>query len=100
MPRTPAGRTRLVILELLKDPAPPPRRRGPRGRGAEGTGERGTTARAVAVGLGIPLRLAERHLALLTDLGLVRARRVGRRTYYRRAEFRIAEVARLFEKGW
>ncbi|MYX42875.1 ArsR family transcriptional regulator, partial [Streptomyces sp. SID89] len=26
--------------------------------------------------------------------------RVCHRTYYRRDEFRIAEVARLFEKGW
>ena len=27
-------------------------------------------------------------------------RRVGRRTYYRRDEVRIAEMARMFEKGW
>ncbi|MFF8594160.1 ArsR family transcriptional regulator [Streptomyces sp. NPDC015220] len=96
MPWTPAGRTRLVILEWLKEPPAHvprcPRRAVP--------AEHGATAGAVAAGLGIPRRVAEAHLALLTDLGLLRTRRVRRRTYYRRDEFRIAEVARLFEKGW
>ncbi|MFI1165437.1 ArsR family transcriptional regulator [Streptomyces sp. NPDC020801] len=97
MVRTPAGRTRLVILEWLKDPCPP----GPRRRRRHGDPlEDGVSAKAVAAALGIPRRVAETHLGLLTDLGLLRARRVGRRTYYRRDEFRIAEVARMFEKGW
>ncbi|WP_086727978.1 helix-turn-helix domain-containing protein [Streptomyces carpinensis] len=98
MLRTPAGRTRLVILEWLKDPsahAPRPRR-----RPYTDPAEHGATAAAVAAGLGIPRRVAETHLALLADLGLLRTRRIRRRTYYRRDEFRIAEVARLFEKGW
>ncbi|MFH8221932.1 ArsR family transcriptional regulator [Streptomyces sp. NPDC018057] len=84
MPRTPAGRaTRLLVLEWLKAPA-----------------EHGATARAVAAALGVPRRTAEAHLALLADLGLLRTRRAGRRTYYRRDEIRIAEVTRLFETGW
>lgn len=97
MPWTPAGRTRLAILEWLKDPAahvPAHRQR------HAPPAEHGLTAKAVAAGLGIPRALAETHLALLADLGLLRTRRIRRRTYYRRDEFRIAEVARLFEKGW
>ncbi|MFI2642277.1 ArsR family transcriptional regulator [Streptomyces sp. NPDC018610] len=96
MPRTPAGRTRTAILEWLKDPPG----HAPRGRSRRPPDGRGATARAVAAGLGIPLRTARTHLALLADLGLLRTRRVLRRTYYRRDEFRIAEVCRLFEKGW
>ncbi|PZH19767.1 ArsR family transcriptional regulator [Streptomyces sp. NTH33] len=94
MLRTSAGRTRLLILEWLRDPAAhaPRRRRDPLTHGA--------TAKAVAAGLGIPRRTAGTHLALLTDLGLLRARRIRCRTYYSRDEVRIAEVARMFEKGW
>ncbi|WP_037854025.1 helix-turn-helix domain-containing protein [Streptomyces sp. NRRL S-340] len=101
MQRTPAGRTRLAILEWLKDPVPSPSpgRRAPRIPTA-GRAARGRTARSVATGLGIPRRVIENHLALLAGLGLVRARRVGRRTYYRRDEARIAQVTRMFENGW
>ncbi|MGW0080947.1 ArsR family transcriptional regulator [Streptomyces sp. NPDC003393] len=101
MLRTPAGRTRLVILEWLKDPATyvPPQRSRQRDRRSR-PAEHGATAAAVAAALGIPRRVAETHLALLADLGLLRTRRIRRRTYYRRDELRIAEVARLFEKGW
>jgi ArsR family transcriptional regulator len=95
MLRTPAGQTRLVILEWLKDPAAHATRRRHRD-----PVEDGVTARAVAAALGIPLRAAETHLGLLADLGLLRTRRIRRRTYYRRDEIRIAEVARMFEKGW
>nr|BFD86338.1 helix-turn-helix domain-containing protein [Streptomyces sp. Xyl84] len=99
MLRTPAGRTRLAILEWLKDPVPPPGRRAPRVLAA-GRAAHGRTARSVAAGLGISRRVTENHLALLAGLGLVRARRVGRRTYYRRDEDRIAQVTRMFENGW
>ncbi|GAA2932915.1 ArsR family transcriptional regulator [Streptomyces mexicanus] len=95
MLRTPAGRTRLAILEWLKDPVSP----APRRRYTDPAGN-GVTARAVAIALGLPRRVARTHLTLLADLGLVRAHRIRRRTYYRRDEFRIAEAARLFEKGW
>ncbi|MFF1720901.1 ArsR/SmtB family transcription factor [Streptomyces sviceus] len=93
MLRTPANQTRLDILEWLKDPAAhfPARRHGDRD---------GVTARAVAVKLGVPRSVAETHLGLLVDIGLLRTRRVRWRTYYRRDEMRIAEVARMFEKGW
>lgn len=92
---TPSGRMRQTILEWLKDPAAhfPAYHRG-------GLGERGVTARAVACKLGVPRRTARAHLDFLTRLGLLRTRRVCCRTYYRRDEIRIAEVARIFEKGW
>ncbi|MYT03892.1 MULTISPECIES: winged helix-turn-helix domain-containing protein [Streptomyces] len=95
MLRTPANQTRLDILEWLKDPAAhfPARRHGDPARD-------GVTARAVAVKLGVPRSVAETHLGLLVDIGLLRTRRVRWRTYYRRDEMRIAEVARMFEKGW
>ncbi|MEU8032652.1 ArsR family transcriptional regulator [Streptomyces sp. NPDC049099] len=92
---TPSGRMRQTILEWLKDPAdnfPAHCRRDPVARGV--------TARAVAVKLGVPRRTAVAHLDFLTRLGVLRARRVRCRTYYRRDEIRIAEVARMFEKGW
>ncbi|MFF7640191.1 ArsR/SmtB family transcription factor [Streptomyces canus] len=95
MLRTPAGQGRLDILEWLKDPAAhfPSQRYGHPVRD-------GVTARAVAVKLGVSRSVAETHLGLLVDIGLVRTRRIRWRTYYRRDEMRIAEVARMFEKGW
>ncbi|QFX85432.1 ArsR family transcriptional regulator [Streptomyces sp. SYP-A7193] len=95
MLRTPVHGTRLDILEWLKDPAAhfaPQRRVDPV--------EHGVHAGLVAAKLGVPRRVARTHLGLLTGLGLLRARRIRRRTYYRRDEVRIAEVARTFEKGW
>jgi DNA-binding transcriptional ArsR family regulator len=95
MLRTPVSERRLDILEWLKDPVahfPPPRH--------GDLAEDGVTAGAVAAKLGVPRRVAETHLDLLADLGLLRTRRIRRRTHYRRDDMRIAEVARMFEKGW
>lgn len=95
MLRTPGGARRLDILEWLKNPAahfPKPRHGDP--------AEDGVTADAVAAKLGVPRKLAEAHLGILVDLGLLRTKRVRRRMHYRRDEMRIAEVARMFEKGW
>jgi ArsR family transcriptional regulator len=95
MLRTSVGQRRLDILEWLKDPAahfPPPR--------YGDLAEDGVTADAVADKLGVRRSVAETHLGLLAALGLLRTRRVRRRVHYRRDEMRIAEVARMFEKGW
>ncbi|MET7475721.1 ArsR family transcriptional regulator [Streptomyces sp. NPDC005648] len=95
MLRNPVGSQRLDILEWLKDPAahfPAP---------SQGDlVEDGVTADAVATKLGVPVAVADSHLALLAAIGLLRTRRIGRRTHYRRDEVRIAEVGRMFEKGW
>ncbi|MEU5627245.1 ArsR family transcriptional regulator [Streptomyces tendae] len=95
MLRTPVHGTRLDILEWLKDPAahfPSQRHVDP--------AEHAVHVGPVAAKLGVPRRVAETHLGLLAGLGLLRIRRIRRRTYYRRDEVRIAEVARMFEKGW
>ncbi|MGP2440356.1 ArsR family transcriptional regulator [Streptomyces sp. JW3] len=96
MLRRPVDGTRLDILEWLKDPAahfPPP-------RAPADPAAHGADAAAVAARLGVPRRVAETHLGLLTAVGLLRTSRVRGRTYYRRDEVRVAEVARMFEKGW
>ncbi len=95
MLRTPAGAARLDILEWLKDPGThfPKQRRGD-------PAEDGVTASAVAAKLGVPHKVAETHLRLLVNIGLLRTKRIRRRLYYRRDDMRIAEAARMFEKGW
>ncbi|MFS4096240.1 ArsR family transcriptional regulator [Streptomyces sp. AF1A] len=92
---TPSGRVRQTIMEWLKDPAA----HFPRSWHRDPV-HNGVTARAVAAKLGVPRRIAAAHLDFLTRLGVLRARRIRCRTYYRRDEIRIAEVARMFEKGW
>ncbi|MEU9481018.1 helix-turn-helix transcriptional regulator [Streptomyces sp. NPDC048191] len=92
---TPSGRMRRTILEWLKEPTD----HFPVGRSRD-LGETGVTARAVAAKLGVPRRTAVAHLDFLTRLGVLRTRRIRCRTYYSRDEIRIAEVARVFEKGW
>lgn len=95
MLRTPVSERRLDILEWLKDPAAhfPAQRHGDMARD-------GVTAEVVASKLGVRRQVAGTHLELLADIGLLRKKRIRRRTYYQRDEVRIAEVARMFEKGW
>ncbi|MFE9994746.1 ArsR family transcriptional regulator [Streptomyces avermitilis] len=95
MLKVPISEKRLEILEWLKDPAAhfPPDRHGD-------LVEDGVTAAAVAVKLGVRRAVADTHLGLLAGIGLLRTKRIRRRTFYRRDEVRIAEVARMFEKGW
>ncbi|MFJ8357309.1 ArsR family transcriptional regulator [Streptomyces sp. NPDC093984] len=95
MLKRPAGDRRLRILEWLKDPGAhfPPQRH-------TDLVENGVTAAAVASKLGVPRCVAESDLRLLAAIGLLRTRRMRGRTHYRRDEVRIAEAARMFEKGW
>ncbi|MGW3341082.1 ArsR family transcriptional regulator [Streptomyces sp. NPDC001009] len=96
---TPSGRIRQSVLDWLKDPAAhfPPTSLNP---DPADPAAPGVTARAVAAKLDVPRRTAAAHLDFLTRLGLLRTRRRFLRTYYRRDEARIAEVAQLFEKNW
>ncbi|POX43833.1 ArsR family transcriptional regulator [Streptomyces sp. Ru72] len=95
MLKRPAGDRRLRIMEWLKDPAAhfPPQRH-------TDLAEDGVTSAAIASKLGVSRSVAESDLRLLAAIGLLRTRRIRRRTHYRRDEVRIAEVARMFEKGW
>ncbi|CAL9322519.1 ArsR family transcriptional regulator [Streptomyces sp. SudanB182_2057] len=94
-PGIPTGRIRQTILEWLKDPAA----HFPAGHRRD-LAATGVTARAVAAKLGLPPRTVRAHLDFLARLGVLRTRRIRCRTHYRRDEVRIAEVARIFEKGW
>lgn len=85
MLRTPVGDTRLRILAWLRD---------------ADLGEHGVTTDAVATRFGLTPEAAVTHLRLLTSLGMVREARSAGRLHYRRDEVRIAQVARMFEKGW
>ena len=69
MLRTPAGTARLDILEWLKDPVA----HFPKQRHAD-PAEDGVTASAVAAKLGVPRKVAETHLGLLVNIGLLRTK--------------------------
>ena len=95
MLRVPVGGRRLDILEWLRDPAAhfPTECHG-------SVAEYGVDVAALAAKLGVSHAVARTHLDVLVGVGLLRARKVGRRTFYSRDEYRIAEVRSLFEKGW
>ncbi|MFF8395318.1 ArsR/SmtB family transcription factor [Streptomyces sp. NPDC016172] len=85
MLRTPTDETRLRILAWLRDPGP---------------AADGVTADAVAERFSIPRPVAVTHLRLLEATGMLRTSRSAGRVRYHRDDIRIAEVARMFEKGW
>ncbi|GAA5035458.1 helix-turn-helix domain-containing protein [Streptomyces siamensis] len=95
MLRAPVSGQRLDILEWLRDPVAhfPVQRHGD-------LVEDGVSPEALAAKLGVSRAVARTHLDLLTGVGLLRAKRVRRRTFYSRDEYRIAEVGLFFEKGW
>ncbi|MFD8227530.1 ArsR/SmtB family transcription factor [Streptomyces massasporeus] len=85
MLRTPTDETRLRILAWLKEPGP---------------AADGVTADAVAERFSLPRPVAVSHLRLLVATGMLRTSRSAGRVRYHRDDMRIAEVARMFEKGW
>ncbi|MEU8977402.1 winged helix-turn-helix domain-containing protein [Streptomyces sp. NPDC048309] len=95
MLKVPVSGQRLDILEWLRDPAAhfPPQRYGD-------LVEDGVSPAALAAKLGVSRAVARTHLDVLTGVGLLRAKKIRRRTFYRRDEYRIAEVSHFFEKGW
>lgn len=95
MLKFPVSGQRLEILEWLRDPVA----HFPRQRHGDLV-EDGVTPATLAAKLGVSRAVARTHLELLTGIGLLRAKKIRRRTFYRRDEFRIAEVSHFFEKGW
>ncbi|MFJ7333100.1 ArsR/SmtB family transcription factor [Streptomyces sp. NPDC101110] len=85
MLRTPTDETRLRILAWLEEP---------------GAAQDGVTADAVAERFSLARPVAVTHLRLLEATGMLRTSRSSGRVRYHRDDIRIAEVARMFEKGW
>ncbi|MEU0215679.1 winged helix-turn-helix domain-containing protein [Streptomyces sp. NPDC006265] len=85
MLRTPTDETRLRILAWLKESGP---------------AADGVTADAVAERFSLSRPVAVTHLRLLEATGMLRTSRSAGRERYHRDDMRIAEVARMFEKGW
>ncbi len=90
-----ANERRLQILAWLKDPRAhfPPQVDGDLVRD-------GVCGLFIAEKLGVSQPTASEHLRILTDSGLVRAKRIKQWTFYKRDEKRIAEVKRAFRSAW
>ena len=54
----------------------------------------------IAQKLGVSPPTASEHLRILTQAGLVRAKRIKQWTFYKRDEERIAAVKRAFRSPW
>jgi len=54
----------------------------------------------IAAKLGVSQPTASEHLKILSQAGLVRAKRIKQWTFYQRDEERIAQVKRAFRSAW
>jgi ArsR family transcriptional regulator len=90
-----ANDRRLEILNWLRDPAAhfPPQRDGDLVKD-------GVCSLFIAAKLGVSAPTASEHLRILTQAGLLRARRIKKWTFYKRNEPRIREVKQLFRNAW
>jgi ArsR family transcriptional regulator len=90
-----ASEKRLQILHWLKAPLAhfPPQVDGDRVKD-------GVCGLFIAQKLGVSQPTASEHLRILTQAGLLRAKRIKQWTFYRRDEKRIAAVKRAFRSAW
>ena len=90
-----ASERRLQILEWLKNPRAhfPPQVDGDLVRD-------GVCGLFIAQKLGVSPPTASEHLRVLTQAGLIRAKRIKQWAFYRRDERQIAEVKRAFRSAW
>jgi ArsR family transcriptional regulator len=90
-----ANTRRLEVLDWLKDPRAhfPPQVDGDLVRD-------GVCGVFIAQKLHVSQPTASEHLRVLTQAGLVRAKRIKQWTFYKRDEKRIAEVKRSFRSAW
>jgi len=89
-----ANERRLEILSWLKNPRAhfPPQVDGDLVRD-------GVCGVFIAQKLGVTQPTASEHLRVLTQAGLLRAKRIKQWTFYKRDEKRIAEVKRVFQSA-
>ena len=90
-----ASEKRLQILHWLKQPPAhfPPQVDGDLVKD-------GVCGLFIAQKLGVSQPTASEHLRILTQAGLLRAKRIKQWTFYRRDEKRIAAVKRAFRSAW
>jgi DNA-binding transcriptional ArsR family regulator len=90
-----ANERRLEILNWLKDPRAhfPPQIDGD-------LVDDGVCSVFIAQKLKVSPPTASEHLRILTDAGLLRAKRIKQWTFYRRDERSIADVKRRFRTAW
>ena len=90
-----ANERRLQILHWLKQPRAhfPPQADGDLVKD-------GVCGVFIAQKLGVSAPTASEHLRILTQAGLVRAKRIKQWTFYKRDEKRIAHVKRTFRSAW
>ncbi|HEY7819506.1 MAG TPA: metalloregulator ArsR/SmtB family transcription factor [Vicinamibacteria bacterium] len=90
-----ANERRLEILDWLRDPAAhfPPQQEGDLVRD-------GVCSLFIAEKLGVSAPTASEHLRILSQAGLVRAKRKKKWTFYKRNEPRIREIKRSFRRDW
>src|SRR5215471_5325688 len=90
-----ANHRRLEILNWLKDPRAhfPPQVDGD-------LVTDGVCSVFIAQKLKVSAPTASEHLRILTQAGLLRAKRIKQWTFYQRDESRIAEVKRGFQTAW
>ena len=90
-----ASEKRLQILRWLKQPRAhfPPQVDGD-------LVQDGVCGLFIAQKLGVSQPTASEHLRILTQAGLLRAKRIKQWTFYRRDDKRIAAVKRAFRSAW
>jgi DNA-binding transcriptional ArsR family regulator len=90
-----ASEKRLQILHWLKQPRThfPPQVDGD-------LVQDGVCGLFIAQKLGVSQPTASEHLRILTQAGLLRAKRIKQWTFYRRDDKRIAAVKRAFRSAW
>ena len=90
-----ANERRLAILNWLKDP-----RAHFRPQVYGDLVRDGVCGLFIAQKLGVSQPTASEHLRILTQAGLIRAKRIRQWTFYKRDERQIAAVKRAFRSAW
>ena len=90
-----ANQRRLEILTWLRDPSA----HFPRQVDGDLVKD-GVCSLFIAEKLGVSPPTASEHLRILTQAGLIRAKRIKKWTFYKRDEPRIREVKQAFRTAW